>query len=132
MAFGAGYAPKGLHRGKFAIVLRDRHGGYIVNQANQVQYLGLAMQDDQSPRMNFADGFDPRPVVFNAHKAVMSQDFQDTHQLILVRDPLDVMIAHERGSENVISLLTMGISAEQLSILQSLMDAKGCEMIEVY
>jgi hypothetical protein len=131
-AFGAGYAPRGLMVGRLAIVLRDRQGRYIVNAAGKVQYVGIAMKEDQAPRLKFADDFDPRCAIFNAHKAVESQDFVDTKQLILVVDPLEVLIAHERRSENVISFLTSGWSPEQLTILLSLMDESGCETIETF
>jgi hypothetical protein len=53
-------------------------------------------------------------------------------ELILVRDPLDVLKAFESGIENVVSFLTEGISSEQLQYLSALMDERRIESLALF
>ena len=50
----------------------------------------------------------------------------------LVRDPLDVMRAHENGVDNVVAFLTEAVTAQQLEMLSSLMDEKRCESLTIF
>ena len=72
-AFGAGYAPKGIMRGRLAIPIHDRDGKLLA-------YCGRTVKDE-SPTLTFPNGFDPAAVIFNAHRI-------GGGELTLVRDPL--------------------------------------------
>ncbi len=108
-AFGAGYAPKGILRGRLAIPVRDRDGTLLA-------YCGRAVRDE-SPRLTFPNGFDPAAVIFNVDRIAAGE-------LYLVRDPLAVLVAQENGIDNVVAFLTDGIAAQQLEMLAALMDEK--------
>ena len=115
--FGAGFAPKGIMRGRFAIPIHDRAGALLA-------YAGRAVKDE-SPSLIFPNGFDPRGAIFNAHRIVEGD-------LFLVRDPLQVLTAHENGIENVVAFLTESVTAQQLEQLAALMDERQCEHLEVF
>ena len=53
-------------------------------------------------------------------------------ELVLVRDPLDVLKAYENGIENVVSFLTEGISSAQLQYLSVLMDEAHIETLTLF
>jgi DNA primase len=116
-AFGAGYAPKGIMRGRFAIPLHDRAGTLIA-------YCGRSVKGE-SPTLIFPNGFRPDSLIFAAERV-------QSGPLYLVRDPLQVLTAHEAGMENVVAFLTEAISAQQLEMLAALMDEKKCESVELY
>jgi DNA primase len=115
--FGAGFAPRGILRGRLAIPIHDRHGILIA-------YCGRAV-GDESPNLIFPNGFRPGEVIFGGHLARAGH-------LCLVRDPLAVLTAFESGVENVVAFLTDGIAAQQLEILASLMDERHCETVELF
>ena len=115
--FGAGFAPKGIMRGRFAIPVHDRSGTLLA-------YCGRAT-GSESPALIFPNGFDPRTVIFNAHRI-------GEGDLFLVRDPVNVLAAFENGIENVVAFLTDGIGAQQLEQLASLMDERKCEGVEMF
>ena len=117
LAFGAGYAPKGIMRGRLAIPIHDASGVLVA-------YCGQTVSGE-SPALIFPNGFQPSEYIFNAHKV---------HEgpLTLVRDPLQVLKALEGGIENVVAFLTETTSPQQLEMLASLMDQRGCEAIELY
>ena len=115
--FGAGYAPKGIMRGRLAIPIHDRAGALLA-------YCGRAMKDE-SPSLIFPNGFDPRGAIFNAHRIVEGD-------LFLVRDPLQVLTARESGIENVVAFLTENMTALQLEQLAALMDERKCENLEMF
>ena len=73
-AFGAGYAPKGILRGRLAIPLHSRDGVLLA-------YCGRTVKNE-SPILLFPSGFDPHSTIFNAHRATEGE-------LYLVRDPLE-------------------------------------------
>ena len=50
----------------------------------------------------------------------------------LVRDPLEVLRAHENGVENVVAFLTESVTAQQLEMFSSLMDEKECETVSIF
>ncbi|MDP2367254.1 CHC2 zinc finger domain-containing protein [Rhodoferax sp.] len=110
--FGAGYAPKGILRGRMAIPIHDKAGLLLA-------YCGRTVKGE-SPTLTFPNGFQAADVIFNAHRVTQGE-------LYLVRDPLQVLTAYESGIENVVSFLTEAISAQQLEQLASLMDEKQCE-----
>jgi CHC2 zinc finger len=116
-AWGAGYAPKGIMRGRLAIPIHDRGGTLLA-------YCGRSVKGE-SPTLTFPNGFDPHSVIFAAERV-------QEGPLCLVRDPLQVLTAYEQGVENVVAFLTDGISAQQLEMLAALMDEKKCESVELY
>ena len=115
--FGAGFAPKGIMRGRFAIPLHDPGGTLLA-------YTGRAVKDE-SPLLLFPNGFDPRTTIFNAHRIVEGD-------LFLVRDPLQVLTAFENAIENVVAFLTENVTALQLEQLAALMDERKCEHMEMF
>ncbi len=115
--FGAGFAPKGIMRGRFAIPIHDRTGILLA-------YCGRTVTDE-SPSLIFPNGFDPRGAIFNAHRIIEGD-------LFLVRDPLQVLTAHESGIENVVAFLTENVTALQLEQLAALMDERKCETLEFH
>jgi DNA primase len=117
-AWETGYAPKGIMRGRYAVPLKTKDG-------NLVAYVGIAIAEEQSPRLHFPNGFDPQIIIFGADRV-------EAGGLTLVRDPLQAIIAAQNGVENVIAFLTPTISAQQLEQLASLMDEKSCEGVEVF
>lgn len=115
--FGAGFAPRGILRGRLAIPIHDRQGTLMA-------YCGRTIKDE-SPLLVFPNGFHPGEVIFGGNLVRAGQ-------LYLVRDPLQVLTAFESGVDNVIAFLTEGISAQQLEILASLMDERHCETVELF
>ena len=116
-AWGAGYAPKGIMRGRLAIPIHDRAGTLLA-------YCGRSVKGE-SPTLIFPNGFDPHGAIFAAERV-------QAGQLCLVRDPLDVLAAYEQGVENVVAFLTDDISAQQLEMLAALMDEKKCDSVELH
>ena len=117
-AWESGYAPKGLMRGRYAVPLKTKDGALVA-------YVGIAVAEEQSPRLHFPNGFDPQSIIFGADRA-------ETGSLTLVRDPLQAIIAAQSGIDNVIAFLTPTISAQQFEQLASLMDEKQCETVELF
>jgi len=115
--FGAGFAPKGILRGRMAIPIHSKDGLLLA-------YCGRTVKAE-SPTLTFPNGFQPADVIFNAHRATEGE-------LYLVRDPLQVLTAYESGIENVVSFLTEAISAQQLEMLSSLLDEKRCESVMLF
>jgi len=116
-AFGAGYAPKGIMRGRLAIPVHDRTGTLLA-------YCGRTVKNE-SPTLTFPNGFDSHSVIFNANRV-------QEGELYLVRDPLQVLQAFESGVENVVAFLSDGISPQQFEMLASLMDERKCESAQLY
>lgn len=116
--FTAGYSGSGVNRGRLAVALRDRNGTVLA-------FAGRAISDEQQPRLTVPNGFDISSVIFGADRV-------ETGPLYLVRDPLDVMRAYENGVTNVVSMLTEGISPQQLEQLASLMDERKCETVDLF
>lgn len=115
--FGAGYAPKGIMRGRLAVPIHDRDGTLIA-------YCGRAVKDE-SPTLTFPNGFEPASVIFNGARA-------QPGELYLVRDPLQVLTAHEADIDNVVAFLTETISPQQLKQLAALMDEAKCDTVELF
>jgi len=115
--FGAGYAPKGIMRGRLAIPIHDAAGTLIA-------YCGYALAGE-SPTLSFPNGFSPHDVIFNANKV-------QEGPITLLRDPLQVMKVSEAGIDNAVSFLTAMVSGQQLEVLASLMDQRQCEYLEMH
>jgi DNA primase len=116
-AFGAGYAPKGIMRGRFAMPIHDATGVLVA-------YCGQAVSGE-SPALIFPNGFQPSEFIFNAYSV-------HAGPLALVLGPLQVLKAFEAGIENVVAFLSETITAQQLEMLASLMDQMGCETLEQF
>ncbi|MHC4974688.1 MAG: CHC2 zinc finger domain-containing protein [Planctomycetota bacterium] len=114
--FGAGYAPKGIMRGRLAIPIHDWHGVLVA-------YCGRAVEGE-SPTLIFPNGFRPEEQLFNAQQV-------GEGEMVLARDPLDALLAAQNGVENVAALLTEALSAEQLQMIAALMDERRCETVEI-
>lgn len=115
--FGAGYAPRGILRGRMAIPIHSAAGELLA-------YCGHAVKGE-SPTLTFPNGFRPEEHIFNAHRI-------EGGELYLVRDPLEVLLAYQAGIENVVSFLTETIQPIQLEALAALMDQNRCETVELY
>ena len=115
-AFGAGYAPKGIMRGRLAIPIRDALG-------NLAGYCGQAVKGE-SPELIFPSGFDPREHLFHA------EDIGEG-ELVLMHDPLEVMLAWQNGIASGVSFLTETVLPHQLEILAAFMDKARCEQLEL-
>ena len=113
--FGAGYAPKGIMRGRLAIPIHDAEGVLVA-------YCGRTISDE-SPAYIFPSGFQPQEYIFNAHQL-------NSGLLTLVREPLKVIKAHEGGVENVVAVFSETVTSSQLDLLSRLMAEKGCEALE--
>jgi DNA primase len=114
--FGAGYAPKGIMRGRLAIPIHDRSGELVA-------YCGRAV-NGESPALIFPNGFQPAEHVLGAHLVKPGP-------LYLMRDPLDMLKAHEGGIDNAVAFLTEVLTPQQLEMLSSLMDERKCESVEI-
>lgn len=114
--WGAGYAPKGIMRGRFAIPIHDRQGVLLA-------YCGHTLRNE-SPRLIFPNGFDPRGVIFGADRI-------EEGPLYLVKEPIDVLVAFENAITNVVCFLTE-VSAQSLETLASLMDERKCPTVEFF
>ena len=123
-SWGAGYADRGGMKTRFAIPVWDRHGEYIRNNTGHVQYVGVAVNKEQSPYLHTVNGFDPSGIIFGADRV-------NAGELYLVSDPLQVLLAYQNGVENVVSFLGP-ITAQNLEQLASLMDEKKCDTIELH
>ena len=119
-AFGSGYAPKGVLRGRYAVPIHEIDGTLVA-------YVGIAVTPDHSPRLQFHN-FVPETVIWNAERIAEGGD------LFVCGDPLQVILAVENGIpiENLVAFLTEAISAQQLEMLASLMDTKNIEHAELY
>ena len=115
--FGAGFAPKGILRGRLAIPIHSKDGVLLA-------YCGRTVKGE-SPTLTFPNGFQPADVIFNANRITSGE-------LYLVRDPLQVLTAYESGIENVVSFLTEAISAQQLEMMASLLDEFKCESVVLF
>lgn len=108
--FGAGYCKSGVLRGKLAIALRDRDG-------NTHGFAGRALD---SPQLTFPNGV-------NAADFIFGQDKLQEGEARLLRDPLEVMQAHEVG-ETAVCFLTDTLEPQQLEQMASLLDQKKCRL----
>lgn len=103
-AFGSGYAPKGILRGRFVFPIHDMEGQLIA-------YGGVDPESPDTP-IKFPKDFDPGRFIFNL-------DSQNDNEILLCRSPLEVLQVHQSGIENAVSFLTQEISSEQLLVLSN-------------
>jgi len=115
--FKSGYASTGLNRGRLALRLDDRQGNFV-------GYIGYALSDQQQPKIIAPNGVNLADHLFGANRV-------QPGALYLVRDPLQVLAAHENGVENVVSFLS-DITAQSLVMLTSLMDTVSCDTVELF
>ena len=117
--FSAGYAPKGVLRGRFAVPVWSRDGKLVA-------YCGIAVEKEQSPRLLFHN-FDPHSALFNERVA-------SSGELYVCRDPLAVLLGVENGiaPESLVSVLTDGIAAIQFEQIASLMDERQIEQAQLF
>lgn len=115
--FGAGYAPKGILRGRLAIPIQ-------VN-GELVAYCGRRVKDDDSPLLTFPSNFDPTGALFNADRA------EAGGMLYVSRDPLTVLRASESGVTSAIAFLA-DITPAGLRLLAALMEEKHYETVELF
>jgi hypothetical protein len=114
LAFGAGFSPRGIMRGRFAIPVHDRSGRLLA-------YCGRTVKD---PCASLSERLQPASVIFNAHRITKGEPY-------LVRDPLQVLQAFESGIENVVAFLTDGICPQQFEELSSLTDQRKCDIAQL-
>ena len=117
-AWKAGYSPSGVNRGRLALPVCARDGTVVA-------YCGRAINDEQQPALIFPNGVAPTEYIFGADRVKEGE-------LILVRDPLDVLKAYEAGIENVICFFTDGISSAELQYLSALMDERHIETLTLF
>jgi hypothetical protein len=117
-AWKAGFSPTGVNRGRLALPVCARDGTVIA-------YCGRALTDQQQPALIFPNGVTPSEHIFGADRV-------KDGELILVRDPIDVLKAYDNGIENVVSFLTEGISSAQLQYLSALMDEAHIESLTLF
>jgi len=115
--FGAGYAPKGILRGRLAIPIHDWRS------SNLIAYSGYTVRGE-TPKFAFPKGFDPAGHIFNGHQA-------NEGETVLMHDPLEVMLAHQNGITGGISFLTESTSAKQFQMLAAMMEEKGIATLEI-
>jgi DNA primase len=114
----AGFSSSGVNRGRLALPICTRDGTVI-------GYCGRAITGEQQPALIFPNGLVPSEHIFGADRA-------GAGELVLVRDPLDVLKAAEDGIENVVCFFTEGISSAQLQYLSALMDEKHIESLTLF
>jgi DNA primase len=114
--FGAGYAPKGIMRGRLAIPIHDAEGKLLA-------YCGRAVKGEE-PMLIFPKGFEPDSVIFNAHRI-------GEGNLYVTRDPLSVLTAFENGIDNVVAFMG-DITAGQLERLSLLMQQRNANALELF
>jgi hypothetical protein len=113
----AGYASSGVHRGRLALPVIGKDGAIV-------GFVGRVVKD-ASPTLIFPNGLNPQEHIFGADRVVSGQ-------LYLVRDPIDVLKAHEGGCGNTVCFLTEDIAAIQLEALAALMDERKCEALSFF
>lgn len=110
--FGAGYAPKGIHRGKLAVPIFEEDGTLVA-------YVGI---DLKNKSLAYPKGYEPD--MFNV------QNVQEG-TLYVTRNPLTVLTAYENGIENCVALLG-DITPRTLERLSDIMGNSGCEDVELF
>lgn len=114
--FGAGFAGKGVMRGRFAVPIKALDGTLIA-------YVGIAVTEEQQPRLLFHN-FDPTKYLFNLNQV------ENEDSAYVTRDPIEVLKAFENGVTNVVSFLSP-ITSDALQVLSIFMDERGIEYVEI-
>lgn len=118
--FQAGYAGRGVLRGRLAVPVRSPEGELLA-------YVGIAVAKDQSPKFLFHN-FDPTAAIFNADRLAEGGD------MLVCRDPLALLLAAQSGipADCLVSFLTETVATQQLEELVVLMDRKKIESCEIH
>jgi len=114
--FDAGYAPKGIMRGKLAVPIHDPSG-------TLVGYFGMSPEDPFG-EPTFPKDFDCSQYVFNV-------DRLKAEAAIICRHPIDVLMAWQNGVENVVAMLTQTLTPKQLVQLSEALNASGIQHLEL-
>lgn len=109
--FGAGFAPKGIMRGRLAVPIHDEAGVLLA-------YVGIAVSPEQQPRLLYPKDFAPKSVIFNAHRV------SDGQGITAVCDPLSVLLAWQNGIEAVVAVLGETITVTQLKLLAAFLERR--------
>lgn len=112
--FGVGYCTKGMHRGRIAIPIHNRHG-------QLVSYVGF---DRETGQYHFHEAFRPELELFNLHRALAEND-EEPWGLLLTADCFDVLRLHEAGRRNAVALPSDEMSDRQLALLAELVGEGG-------
>ena len=116
-AWKAGYALSGVNRGRLALPVSGRDGAII-------GFFGRTLKDETT-RLTFPNGLVPQDHIFGADRVTSAE-------LTLVRDPIDVLKAHQSGCGNVVCFLTDEITAIQLESLAALMVWRECQRLSFF
>ncbi len=116
-AFGAGYAPKGILRGRLAIPIHDWRSDTLV------AYCGYAVKGEE-PKLIFPKDFDPREHLFGAERT-------GEGETILMHDPVEVMLAHQNGITGGIAFLTEDVTPAQFQFLAAMMGEREAASLEL-
>lgn len=113
--FQAGFRATGFLRQRLLIPVHNPKGKLIA-------FCGRALAAEQTPPLLFQN-FDPSDTIFNAHRLRKGEDFFITH------DPINVLLAYQDGTENVVAVFNDGFTHGQLDLLSGLIVANQCEMM---
>lgn len=109
----AGYCSTGINRGKLAVPL--------TLSGNIVGYAGRSVDCNE---LTFPKEMHPEFYIFGEHMVREGR-------LHLMRDVVDVLKGYEDGM-NPVAFLTETITLQQLKLLVTMMEKKGCTDIEIY
>jgi DNA primase len=110
----AGVAISGVLRGRLALPI-GKHGGIV-------GYVGRALADKDQPQLLIPKNLEA-PLIFGTHRLKEGSVY-------LMRDPLDVLRAHESGIENAVAFVS-DITPESLEYLASVMDEHKNDILEI-
>lgn len=116
--FGAGYAPKGILRGRLAIPIHDWRSNELV------AYCGRALNSEELT-YTFPTGFDPLEHVF------LGQGIGEGESPTLMHDPLEVMLAWQNGVDGGVAFLTETIKPQQLTLLATFMSERAIAQLDI-
>lgn len=102
--FGAGYCAKGLLKGRLAIPIHDSGGELVA-------YVGLVLEDDETPRYLFPPKFHPTLEVFNLYR--LAEFAAEEEPLYIVPEIEGVLRLAEAGVGAVLGLFDGSLSPEQ-------------------
>lgn len=104
--FGVGFCTKGMHRGRIAIPIHNRHG----------QLVSYAGYERETGQYRYHEAFRPELELFNLHR-VMAETAVATEGIILTVDYFDVLRLYEAGLRNAVALPSEALSDRQLGLL---------------
>jgi len=113
--FIAGYVSGGRNAKRLAIAMHDPKG-------DVTGFMGIALSEEDTPRIKLPDGMDARRVLFNAHRVKEGE-------VKVLQSPLDVIRASEFTDDQHVAFLTEDVTSEQLEMLVSLLDERKCTLV---